>query len=224
MCGRGKAVIGFGVFGGTFDPIHFGHLRLAEEIATSLNLTEVRLVPAGNPYHRDGEAPPTPRMHRLAMCRLAIEEFPRLKVDPREALRGAPSYTVDTLTGMRQESGPDTPIVLIMGADTFVTLPTWKRWTELFGLAHIVIVPRPGFTMPDPLPAELKGAYSARVTKDKALLSKGVGRIYTQTVTPHPISATRLRAMVWGYQPIDHYTPKKVAEYIDTNNLYRSQV
>lgn len=215
---------GIGVLGGTFDPIHYGHLRMGDDVAVALNLAEVKLVPAGNPYHREGETPPTPRMQRLAMCRLAVEEFPRLKVDPREALRGTASYTIETLTGLREEVGPATPLLLIVGADTFVTLPNWNRWTELFGLAHIVIVPRPGFTMPDPLPAALHGAYNARVTKDKALLSKGVGRIYTQTVTPQPISATRLRAMVWGYQAIDPYTPKKVAEYILTHNLYRSQV
>ena len=161
-------------------------------------------------------------MQRLAMCRLAVEEFPRLTVDPREALRGTPSYTVDTLTGIRQDVGPATPIDLIMGADTFVTLPGWSRWTELFALAHIVIVPRPGFAMPSPLPPSLNSAYNSRLTTDKALLSKGVGRIYVQTVTPNAISATRLREMTWGYQPIERYTPKKVTEYIESHNLYRS--
>ena len=213
---------GIGVLGGTFDPIHYGHLRMADEIAVALNLAEVRLIPAGNPYHRQGDAPPTPRMQRLAMCRLAVEEFPRLTVDPREAVRGTPSYTVDTLTGLRQELGPATPIDLILGADTFVTLPTWSRWTELFALAHIVVVQRPGFTMPSPLPASLNSAYNSRLTTDKALLSKGVGRMYLQTVVPQLISATRLREMTWGYQPIERYTPKKVAEYIESHNLYRS--
>ena len=213
---------GVGILGGTFDPIHFGHLRMADEIAVALNLAEVRLVPAGNPYHRIGDQPPTPRLQRLAMCRLAVEEFPRLSVDPREAVRETPSYTVDTLTSIREEVGPTAPVVLIVGADTFVTLPTWSRWTALFALAHIVIVPRPGFTMPEPLTPALNGAYSSRLTTDKGLLSKGFGRIYVQTVAPNAISATRLREMTWGYQPIERYTPKKVAEYIEAHNLYRS--
>ena len=212
---------GVGILGGTFDPIHYGHLRMADEVAVALGLSEVRLVPAGNPYHRKADAPPTPRMQRLAMVRLAVEEFPRLTVDPREALRGTPSYTVDTLAGIREEVGAK-PIVLILGADTFVTLPSWSRWVELFGLAHIVVVDRPNFTMPNPLPPALAGAYNSRLTTDKGLLSKGVGRIYVQRVTPQPISATRLREMAWGYQPLEHYTPKKVAEYIESHNLYRS--
>ena len=219
MIARGSGV---GMLGGTFDPIHYGHLRLADEVAVSLNLAEVRLVPAGNPYHRKDDVPPTPRAQRLAMCRLAVEEFPRLTVDPREALRETPSYTVDTLTSIRQEIGPTAPLDLIVGADTFATLPTWSRWTDLFGLAHIVIVPRPGFAMPNPLPPALNGAYNSRLTADKGLLSKGFGRIYVQTVAPNAISATRLREMTWGYQPIERYTPKKVAEYIAAHNLYRS--
>jgi nicotinate-nucleotide adenylyltransferase len=216
---RGAAV---GILGGTFDPVHYGHLRMADEIAVALKLADVRLVPAGNPYHRTNDAPPTPRMQRLAMCRLAVEEFPRLSVDPREALRDTPSYTVDTLTSIREEVGATSPIMLILGADTFVTLPTWSRWTDLFALAHIVIVPRPGFTMPNPLLPALNSAYNSRLTTDKALLSKGFGRIYIQTVAPNAISATRLREMTWGYQSIERYTPKKVAEYIEAHNLYRS--
>ena len=195
---------------------------MANDVANALGLKEVRLVPAGNPYHRPADAPPTPRMQRLAMARLAVEEFPRLTVDPREALRDKPSYTVDTLTAIREEAGPATPILLIMGADTFVTLPTWNRWVELFGLAHIVIVPRPTFSLPNPLPPALAGAYNSRHTADRGLLSKGFGRIYTQTVTPQPYSATRIREMAWGYQPLERYVPKKVAEYIESHNLYRS--
>src|SRR4051812_16662064 len=94
---------GIGILGGTFDPVHYGHLRMADDVAVALNLAEVRLVPAGNPYHRPSDAPPTPRMQRLAMCRLAVEEFPRLAVDPREALRPTPSYTVDTLKSIRED-------------------------------------------------------------------------------------------------------------------------
>ena len=125
---------GVGILGGTFDPIHYGHLRMADEVGAALGLAQVRLIPAGNPYHRPADASQTPRLQRLAMARLGVVEFPRLTVDPREALRPEPSYTIDTLTGLREELG-STPILLLLGADTFATLPTWKRWLELFGLA-----------------------------------------------------------------------------------------
>ena len=212
---------GVGILGGTFDPIHYGHLRMADEVAAALDLAQVRLVPAGNPYHRPADTPPAPRLQRLAMARLGVEEFPRLTVDPREALRNAPNYTVDTLTELRHELGT-APILLLLGADTFATLLSWKRWPELFGLAHIVLVSRPGYKLPEPLPPALAGALSARRTNEPGLLSKGVGRIYTQKVTPQPISATRIRELAWACQPLDRLVPRAVAEYIESHNLYRS--
>ena len=211
---------GVGILGGTFDPVHYGHLRMADEVAVALGLSQIRLIPAGNPYHRPADQPATPRLQRLAMTRLAVAEFPRLTVDPREALRNDPSYTVNTLTSLREELGA-TPILLLLGADTFVTLPGWKRWPELFGLAHIVIVERPGYTMPEPLPATLAGAVSARMIQKPDLLTSGVGRIYRQTVTPQPISATRIRELVHARQRITGLTPRAVIEYIEIHNLYR---
>src|SRR5207249_4436005 len=112
---------------------------MADEVCSKLELAEVRLVPAGNPYHRRATDPPAPRQHRLAMAELAVVEFPRLAVDPREASNDAPSYTVDTLAGLRAEAGA-TPLVLLLGADAFATLPGWKDWRRLFVLAHLVLV------------------------------------------------------------------------------------
>lgn len=211
---------GVGILGGTFDPIHYGHLRMADDVGAALDLAEVRLIPAGNPYHRANQAPPSPRLQRLAMARLAVAEFPRLTVDPREALRNDPSYTVDTLTSLREELGA-TPILLILGADTFVTLAGWQRWTELFDLAHIVVVSRPGFGLPEPLPAGVAGALSARLVDDPDLLSTGAGRIYRQAVTPQPVSATRIRELVHAGQRIAGLAPQAVIEYIEFHNLYR---
>ena len=115
-----------GILGGTFDPIHYGHLRAAEQVRTALALRSVRLIPAGNPYHRADRAPPAPRLDRLAMARLALGEFPALEVDPREALSDAPSYTVDTLTALRRELAP-APLLLLLGADAFAGLSRWSR-------------------------------------------------------------------------------------------------
>jgi nicotinate-nucleotide adenylyltransferase len=194
---------------------------MADEVGAALGLAQVRLIPAGNPYHRPADTPPAPRLQRLAMARLGVVEFPRLTVDPREALRTTPNYTIDTLTGLREELG-STPILLLLGADTFATLPTWKRWRELFGLAHIVVVARPGYELPEPLPSALAGALAARRTDDPDLLSRGAGRIYRQAVTPQPIGATRIREMARTGQRLDGMVPPSVAEYIQFHSLYRS--
>ena len=211
---------GVGILGGTFDPVHYGHLRMADEVGAALGLAEVRLVPAGNPYHRPVDAPPAPRLQRLAMARLGVVEFPRLTVDPREALRSVPNYTIDTLTGLREELGA-TPILLLVGADTFVTLPTWKRWAELFGLAHLVVIARPGHELSEPLPAVLASALASRQTADPDLLFRGAGRIYRQAVTPQQISATRIRELVRAGQRLDGLVPASVAKYIESHSLYR---
>jgi nicotinate-nucleotide adenylyltransferase len=210
-----------GILGGTFDPIHYGHLRMADEVGAALGLAQVRLIPAGNPYHRPADAPLTPRLQRLAMARLGVLEFPRLMVDPREALRSAPSYTIDTLTGLREELG-SAPLLLLIGADAFATLPAWKRWLELFELAHIVVVARPGYELPEPLPPELANELAARRADDPDLLSRGAGRIYRQIVTPQPISATRIREMAGAGQRLDGLVPPAVVEYIESHSLYRS--
>lgn len=212
---------GVGILGGTFDPIHYGHLRIADEVGAALGLAQVRLIPAGNPYHRPAGAPLTPRLQRLAMARLGVATFPRLRVDPREALCAEPSYTIDTLTALRAELNAS-PILLLLGADTFATLPTWKRWQELLGLAHIVVVARPDHQLTGPLPPALAVTLAASRTEDSGLLSRRAGHIYYQGVTPQPISATRIREMVRAGQPLDGMVPPAVAEYIATHLLYRS--
>jgi nicotinate-nucleotide adenylyltransferase len=214
---------GIGILGGTFDPIHYGHLRMADEVRRALDLSEVRLVPAGNPYHRAaqvaGRAAPSPRLTRLAMVELAVAEFPGLAVDPREATTDAPSYTVDTLTAIRAEIG-DAPLLLLLGADAFVTLPAWKAWQRLFELAHVVLIARPGFELPFPLPAGLAEAYAERLVRDPALLNAGTGRIYCQMVEPQPISATLIRRTIRDGRDPAGMLPSPVIHYIHRHHLY----
>jgi nicotinate-nucleotide adenylyltransferase len=212
---------GIGILGGTFDPIHYGHLHMADEVRAALDLAEVRLIPAGNPYHRATAPPRASALQRLAMARLAVADFPGLAVDPREALQSTPSYTVDTLTSLRTEMGA-TPLLLLLGADAFVTLPSWRRWIDLFDLAHLVIIARPGYEVPTPLPAALAAEWAVRATEDSGLLSRGTGRIYSQWVSPQPISATRIRAMLQTGQRPDGLLPAAVVAYIETHSLYRS--
>jgi nicotinate-nucleotide adenylyltransferase len=210
-----------GILGGTFDPIHYGHLRTAEQVRTALGLPAVRLIPAGNPWHRDDRPPPAPRLDRLAMARLALEEFPALEVDPREAVSDAPSYTVDTLTSIGREL-PRIPLLLLLGGDAFAGLLRWSRWRELFSLAHLVLVARPGFTLPDPLPSPLGAEYETRVTGDAHLLSSGAGRIYVQPVDPQPISATAIRALLRAGRRPEGLLPEAVIRYIEAHGLYRN--
>ena len=122
-----------GILGGTFDPIHFGHLRLAQEVADALSLSEVRFIPGGTPPHR--AAPHSSAQHRVAMVRLAIEDNPLFVLDERETRRDGPSYTFDTLAALRAELGAAQPLVLIMGADAFTAFNRWHRWQ--IGRAHV---------------------------------------------------------------------------------------
>ncbi len=130
-----------GLFGGTFDPIHFGHLRLATELAEAFRLDQVLFVPAGLPYHRGRDAHATTEQ-RLTMLKLATARDARFGVDDRELRREGPTYTYDTLAEIRRERGPDFPIVFLTGSDAFAKIDTWHRWTELFDLAHFAIAIR----------------------------------------------------------------------------------
>ena len=210
------------LLGGTFDPVHYGHLRLADGVRTALGLREARLVPAGDPPHR---RPPHARARdRLAMLELAVREFPGLVVDRREIDRAGKSFTVDTLAGLRKEM-PDRPLLLLVGADAFRGLPTWHRWRELFELAHLVVVPRPGVALDTQLPAALAVEWHARQRDDPgALRSAPAGTIYVQPVTPQAISSSEVRAALarGGARSVEiaGLLPSAVLAYIQSHGLY----
>jgi nicotinate-nucleotide adenylyltransferase len=214
-----------GVFGGTFDPIHCGHLELARELRTALGFSAVRFIPAGDPPHR--AAPVATAAHRLAMVELAIAGHPDLQVDAREVLRSGRSYTVPTLEELRNEE-PSRPLALIVGADAFLGLPTWHRWREVFSLAHVVVVGRPGVTIADALPPALADEWSQRRCLDAAALGQAAaGSVLVQAVTAHPISASAIRAQLArgadGVAAVRGLLPAAVLAYIDRNQLYRSR-
>jgi nicotinate-nucleotide adenylyltransferase len=216
---------GLGIFGGTFDPVHYGHLRAADEVRQRLRLDEVRLIPAGDPPHRS--APVATAVHRLAMLKLAAEEFPGLTVDAREVLRTGKSYTVATLAELHDEE-PARPLLLVVGVDAFAGLPTWHRWRELFGLAHVVLVTRPGTSVEDALSEPLRHEWNARQTSDAAALeSAAAGAILCMSITPQPIAATTIRRALLqgpgGIAQIRGLVPAAVLAYIDRNQLYRSR-
>lgn len=212
-----------GVFGGTFDPVHFGHLRLAEEASCALGLVKVRWIPAGRPVLR--QPPEASAWHRLAMVRAAIAGNPRFELDAGEIESDQPSYTVPTLERLRSsdDCGPQRPLVLLTGADAFAGLTGWHRWQSLFDLAHIAVAFRPGYelqaeSLPPPLAEEFR---RRRCDDPEALREAPGGRVVPFAMTPLGISATRIReALTEGSSP-RYLTPDVVLDHIRLNSLYQ---
>ncbi|MEO8308157.1 MAG: nicotinate-nucleotide adenylyltransferase [Pseudomonadota bacterium] len=181
-----------GIFGGTFDPIHNGHMRTALELRESLRLAEVKFLPAGNPPHRD-QTQATAEM-RLAMVRAAVQDEPGFSVDDREVRRTGLSYSVDTLTELRAEH-PDRSLCLLLGMDAFLGLPGWHRWREILDLAHVVVAHRPGWKAPTqgPLGEVMVDHGTGTVRELHELVA---GRVYVHAVTQLEISSTDLRQLI----------------------------
>jgi nicotinate-nucleotide adenylyltransferase len=196
-----------GVLGGTFDPVHLGHLAVAEAARDALGLTEVVLIPAGQPPLK----PPrliTPAAHRLAMLRLALADRPYLRVSAMEIERPGPSYTVDTIAKLRQQYGREDEIYFILGWGNLAELPKWREPARLIRMCYLVAVPRPGWPRPDvkALEAALPGITGRVIFLDKPYLD---------------ISASAIRERVAKGLPFDHLVPRPVADYIEGHKLYR---
>jgi nicotinate-nucleotide adenylyltransferase len=208
-----------GVFGGTFDPIHYGHLRLAETAREALGLTRVRLIPAGQPPHR--ATPGAAGAHRLAMARLAAASNPAFEVDPAEVEAAQASYTILSLERLRAELGPRRPLVLLLGVDAFLGLPTWRRWTELFDFAHLAVANRPGYSLGGAaMPAALAEQVSRRQAAPDTLGAAPAGRLVQFAMTPLAISATDIRARCAAGQSLRYLLPPPVVDYISRHQLY----
>jgi nicotinate-nucleotide adenylyltransferase len=208
-----------GLFGGTFDPIHNGHLRLAEEAREALGLGGVSFIPAGTPPHR--ETPHTSAEHRLGMVRRAIAGNPAFSCDDAEVRSTARSYTVLTLERLRAQHG-GRPLVLLLGADAFLGLTSWHRWEDISRLAHIAIADRPGHHA-DELPPALQAALGGLVSRDAARLHKApAGAIVRFDMTPLAISATEIRAMLGIGRSPRYLLPDSVVDYIAAHSLYSS--
>ncbi|MBU6198378.1 MAG: nicotinate-nucleotide adenylyltransferase [Xanthomonadaceae bacterium] len=180
------------ILGGTFDPVHNGHLRVALEASDALSVP-VRLLPAHVPPHRP--PPVASPAQRVAMLRAALAGQDRVQLDTRELDRAEPSFTFDTLHQMRAEFGAQLPLILLLGADAFAGLPSWHRWRELFDLTHIAVLTRPGHS--GSLPAELAAVVAVRRTESAgALHASAAGKVLDLPVTPLEISASVIRAML----------------------------
>jgi len=210
-----------GLFGGTFDPVHFGHLRLATELGEAFHLEKVVFIPAGLPYHRGRGAHAT-NEQRLTMLKLATARDARFDVDDRELKRDGNTYTYDTLAEIRKERGPDTPLVFLLGTDAFAKIDTWHRWAELFDLAHFAVAVRAGDEAwssrgPGVIPRDVW----PRITLNPHELdSAPAGKVMTFAMTPLSISSTAIRAAASEAASIRYLTPDPVAEYIRSHNPY----
>ncbi|HXU92308.1 MAG TPA: nicotinate-nucleotide adenylyltransferase [Gallionella sp.] len=210
-----------GILGGTFDPIHFGHLRLAEEMMEQAELRQIRFIPAGTPPHR--ESPQVTAQQRSAMVKLAIAGQPAFLLDEREILRDKPSYTVDTLRELRTELGTAQPLCLLMGGDAFLQLHTWHEWEQLFELAHIVVGFRPGFTLEERIHGatpELQSHYHRRVCSVAEMSQRPGGGVAELAIPKLEISATDIRRRVAEGRSIRYLLPDAVADYIHQHHLY----
>ncbi len=211
-----------GILGGTFDPIHHGHLRLAEEAREQCALSSVRIIPSGTPPHR--YAPHASAEQRLAMVRLALQGNTALVLDEREIHRTDPCYTVDTLTSLRSELGTEQPLCLLMGGDAFLQLHTWHEWKKLFELTHIVVVQRAGRPLGNAISdadAALQAEYRSRLAPSmRALRESPAGVILVVDMPALDISATSIRERCAAGRSIRYLVPNEVADYIHSHHLY----
>ncbi|MBV0932429.1 nicotinate-nucleotide adenylyltransferase [Marinobacterium weihaiense] len=204
--------------GGTFDPVHNGHLRTALELKQWLGVDQVCLIPSGAPVHRD-EPGCTPRQ-RLAMVQQAVADEPALCADPREIESDAPSYSLLTLQALREERGPVCPIIMTMGMDAYQNLPGWHRWESLLEYAHILVLARPGYEGTDASEELQRFTRRHQAADVNELLTTPAGRVFIQELTPLGISATQIRQQIAQGQSPRYLLPEPVWHYICQHTLY----
>jgi nicotinate-nucleotide adenylyltransferase len=204
------------IFGGTFDPVHFGHLRPALDVQQALAIDRVHLLPCRIPPHR--EMPLLSDQQRLILLQLAIEGEPGLAIDTRELQRDGPSYMVDTLLSLRAELG-DQPLCLALGMDALSGLENWHRWEDILGLCHLVVMQRPGNAWPQ-TGAVAQQLSRARVEEPQHLSAHPAGLVLPVPVTQMEVSSTRIRALLSSGRSARFLMPDKVLQRIIQENWY----
>ena len=205
-----------GIFGGSFDPIHFGHLRPALEILEALSLDSMHFIPSGQPPHRG--APTASAEMRLTMLKAAVSGEPRFQVDEREIKRATPSYSFDTLEALRHEHGHDR-LVLVLGLDAFLGFTSWHRWQEILDLAHLVVAHRPGWNLQTG--GELALLLQERqVDSAAAMMQHATGKLMLQAVTQLEISSSQIRAAAARGGDLSFLVPEPVRALIQDSHCY----
>ena len=205
-----------GIFGGSFDPVHFGHLRPALEGLEGLSLDHMRFIPSGQPPHRG--APQAPAAARLAMLKAALADEPRFQVDERELRRATPSYTFDTLEELKAEH-PRDRLVLMLGLDAFLGFTAWRRWQEILDLAHLVVAHRPRAALE--AHGEIAMLVQEREVDDaQALMAHAAGRIMLLPVTQLEISSSQVREAIARGADVRYLVPEAVRRVIQDSKCY----
>ncbi len=208
-----------GILGGAFDPVHFGHLRCAVEVREQLGLSEVRLIPSGNPPHRDPHHAST--QQREAMLKAAVADLPGCQVDSRELQRAGPSWSVLTLEELRMEF-PQRSLCMIVGLDAFLGLPDWHRWEEIFELAHVVVATRPGPDLPES--GVIDELLAARRTSDPDFMkTQQAGAIFIAGITQLDIASSTLRELLAAGRDPRYLLPDSVLKIIAETGCYFGQ-
>jgi nicotinate-nucleotide adenylyltransferase len=209
------------VIGGTFNPIHYGHLRAAEEVRESLGVDKILFIPASTPPHKTGE-PGVPPAARLEMVRLAVEDNPGFEVSDIEIKRGGRSYTIDTVRSLKSEGTVSLKVFLVIGSDSFNDITTWCEYEELLRLASFVVVTRPGYAVKTPgevLPVELARKFWYDSSAGVFMNSDG-NTITYQPTTLFDISSSEIRDKVREGKSIRYLLPRAVEDYIRARRLY----
>lgn len=213
---------GFALLGGTFDPVHRGHLALAEAALEALPILRVDFLPAGDPWQKKRV---TSAFHRVTMLRRALQYDPRFRVDEREVLRLGKTYTIDTLEAIRRRTGDSIPVVLLLGSDQWNNFSTWVRWREITDFAHIAVAAREGVeTAPD---EAVRRWAAERTVEPRRLSEKGAGYVTFFSMPPHRTSATAVRRtlatqpLVEALKRLERDLPPAVVQYVLENGLYR---
>ncbi|SFN68723.1 nicotinate-nucleotide adenylyltransferase [Izhakiella capsodis] len=209
----------YALLGGTFDPIHFGHLKPAEALARHVGLRKVTLMPNNVPPHR--QQPEASVSQRLAMIRLAIAQRPLFDIDERELRRDAPSYTIDTLRALRAERGLRQPLAFIIGQDSLLTLPSWHGGYRLLDYCHLLVCQRPGYNQQMKTSEDRQWLQQHQVTDYAQLHQKPAGCIYIARTPLIDISATEIRQRRHRGESCDDLLPAQVAAFMDREGLYR---
>ncbi|MBN2125122.1 MAG: nicotinate (nicotinamide) nucleotide adenylyltransferase [Deltaproteobacteria bacterium] len=210
-----------GILGGTFDPIHLGHLRLAEEVGEALDLDRVHLIPAAVPPHK-GKRPVTPFHHRLAMIRIAAGESPLLEATDLEGRRQGLSYSIETLREFHALYGAGLHLFFLVGMDAFLEIESWKEYQRLFDYAHFVVIKRPGIPSEgmEPFLLSLDAGFRRKGRGPDFIAPSGNEILYFEA-TLMDISSTRIREVAARAGSIRFLVPERVREYIEDTGLYR---
>ncbi|AYN27143.1 MULTISPECIES: nicotinate-nucleotide adenylyltransferase [Buttiauxella] len=206
------------LYGGTFDPIHYGHLKPVEALAKQVSLQQVTIMPNNVPPHRP--QPLANSQQRKAMVELAIAGKPLFRLDDRELQRETPSYTVETLEQLRAEIGANQPLAFIVGQDSLLNLQRWHRWETLLTLCHLLVCQRPGYALSMDTPEEQQWLDKHQTTSVEELHSLPAGRIYLAPTPLYDISATAIRQRLEQHLACDDLLPPAVAEFIHQHQLY----